>query len=196
MDCKECDITFEPTGRNQKYCSNKCRDKASNRRKLDKHCVERGYARMEGLCKVCGTLFSKEGKRSIVFCSDNCRSVIATKRAEKLKAKKTAKPSFQCIWCKKTCNRKNTSKYCSRNCLKEASRCSNYDLSRPEFIELKQASNDICEICNERPATCIDHCHDTGKVRGLVCNKCNSGLGLLGDNLDSLMAAVNYLKKR
>ncbi len=41
----------------------------------------------------------------------------------------------------------------------------------------------------------VDHCHETGKVRGLLCNNCNRGLGLLGDNLESIQKVVEYLKK-
>jgi hypothetical protein len=42
----------------------------------------------------------------------------------------------------------------------------------------------------------VDHCHQTGKVRGLLCNHCNRGLGLLGDNLAALESAVTYLKNQ
>ena len=41
----------------------------------------------------------------------------------------------------------------------------------------------------------IDHDHKTGLVRGLLCTMCNKGLGLLGDNLEGLQKAVDYLKK-
>ena len=42
----------------------------------------------------------------------------------------------------------------------------------------------------------VDHCHETGKVRGLLCNHCNRGLGLLGDNLLTLKSAVSYLENQ
>ena len=41
----------------------------------------------------------------------------------------------------------------------------------------------------------IDHCHDGGGLRGLLCTSCNTGIGKLGDNVAGLMRAVNYLKK-
>jgi hypothetical protein len=40
----------------------------------------------------------------------------------------------------------------------------------------------------------IDHCHNTGKVRGLLCDHCNKGLGLFKDNIDYLNKAIEYLK--
>ena len=54
-----------------------------------------------------------------------------------------------------------------------------------------------CAICGELPkdkyALHIDHDHKTGRVRGLLCNSCNTGLGKLGDNVAGLRAALEYL---
>ena len=41
----------------------------------------------------------------------------------------------------------------------------------------------------------VDHCHETREVRGLLCTSCNTGIGLLGDNLNSLLRAVRYLEQ-
>lgn len=41
----------------------------------------------------------------------------------------------------------------------------------------------------------LDHCHDTGEFRGFLCKQCNTGLGNLGDNLSSILLAVEYLKR-
>ena len=68
------------------------------------------------------------------------------------------------------------------------------------YEDMKQFQNNACAICkisldeNEKRAY-IDHDHDTGKVRGLLCSHCNSGLGFFKDNLDSLENAKNYLIK-
>jgi len=54
------------------------------------------------------------------------------------------------------------------------------------------------EINTERHAkqnkACVDHCHDTKQIRGLLCHSCNMGIGKLGDNLEGLMKAVRYLE--
>ena len=42
----------------------------------------------------------------------------------------------------------------------------------------------------------LDHCHETGEFRGWLCKKCNTGLGNLGDNLESLERAVTYLRNQ
>ena len=56
-----------------------------------------------------------------------------------------------------------------------------------------------CCICNTqamRQRLSIDHCHKTGKIRGLLCDMCNKGLGMFQDNPAMLEAAITYLKNR
>ena len=59
-----------------------------------------------------------------------------------------------------------------------------------------------CELCGieEKHAAkgrlCIDHNHQTGEVRGLLCSNCNAGLGGLGDNIERLKKAITYLEER
>ena len=56
--------------------------------------------------------------------------------------------------------------------------------------------NACCAICKEfMQSPHIDHCHKTGKVRGLLCQTCNSGLGMFHDQPDQLRAAAEYLEK-
>jgi ribosomal protein L40E len=54
-----------------------------------------------------------------------------------------------------------------------------------------------CQLCGavEAASYHLDHCHTTGKFRGLLCSKCNNGLGMLGDNLEGLYKAIKYLEK-
>src|SRR5262249_37696573 len=55
--------------------------------------------------------------------------------------------------------------------------------------------NGACAICKKKPKylLCIDHCHRTGKVRGLLCKPCNTGLGYYRDNPKFTQAATDYL---
>ena len=52
-----------------------------------------------------------------------------------------------------------------------------------------------CQICGNLKAAAyhLDHDHTTGAFRGLLCSKCNNGLGMLGDNIEGLQIALNYL---
>jgi hypothetical protein len=55
-----------------------------------------------------------------------------------------------------------------------------------------------CECCGSSPAEkslCVDHCHVSAAFRGWLCDKCNRGLGMLGDNIEGLMNAVRYLER-
>lgn len=70
--------------------------------------------------------------------------------------------------------------------------------SNDEFIKTLQKQNYRCPICerkfNESIKPCIDHDHDTNKVRGIICTFCNSGLGFMNDNINTLLNAIVYLK--
>jgi hypothetical protein len=70
-----------------------------------------------------------------------------------------------------------------------------YGLRSGEYDAMKERQRGRCAICEE-PAErlTIDHCHQTGIVRSLLCGTCNSGLGYFKDNPDFLLAAIWYLK--
>ncbi len=58
-----------------------------------------------------------------------------------------------------------------------------------------------CEICGTHESKLkrklsVDHDHDTGKVRGLLCTKCNMGMGYFNDKIVHMMLALDYLKNR
>jgi hypothetical protein len=56
---------------------------------------------------------------------------------------------------------------------------------------------DVCELCGRPPkgrAMALDHDHETGAFRGWLCSPCNIGIGALGDNLEGLLRAVEYLR--
>lgn len=71
-----------------------------------------------------------------------------------------------------------------------------YNLTPEEFTYMVLEQGGVCGICGLVPsALYVDHDHLTGKVRGLLCQKCNSGLGFLGDSLDGLGKAISYLQR-
>lgn len=72
-----------------------------------------------------------------------------------------------------------------------------YGITLAEFEALNQKQNGLCGICHK---TCsknkilsVDHCHKTGRVRGLLCSKCNKGLGLFNDDFSLLIRAANHI---
>ncbi|WP_347878324.1 endonuclease VII domain-containing protein [Streptomyces sp. KS 21] len=56
------------------------------------------------------------------------------------------------------------------------------------------AQGGLCCICLKAPAVHVDHCHETGRVRGVLCFNCNSAIGKLGDDPDILRRAISYLE--
>lgn len=55
----------------------------------------------------------------------------------------------------------------------------------------------VCECCKKVPIKwCLDHDHKTNEFRGWICERCNTGLGKLGDNIEGIVKALNYLLER
>ena len=71
----------------------------------------------------------------------------------------------------------------------------------PEIYEILLSSQDRkCPICSRKVEDnkknfAVDHDHKTMKIRGLLCNRCNLGLGYLQENIEILQSAINYLNK-
>lgn len=75
-----------------------------------------------------------------------------------------------------------------------------YGIGSDVFENLLSKQNHRCAICGTSNANhnshqwCIDHCHTTGKIRGLLCSNCNLGLGHFKDSILFLSTAINYLE--
>ena len=73
-------------------------------------------------------------------------------------------------------------------------RLNKYNLTEIDFIAMVERQNNLCAICGAyMKSTNIDHDHKTGRVRGLLCSKCNTGLGFFSDNPEFLSKASAYL---
>lgn len=77
-----------------------------------------------------------------------------------------------------------------------------YGITNGMFLELLASQGNCCAICKTIPSMKgkqgqwnIDHCHDTGKVRGILCSQCNIGIGQLRDSVLLLKSAIIYLEK-
>ena len=115
----------------------------------------------------------------------------------------------------KSCGSKYTKAWLARNREQERERAKTYyaknrdrlrlvyDRSRvirkygitPEQIEaMRVAQNGVCPICRKRPSRCVDHDHETGETRALLCTHCNTVLGLMQEQPEWLQRAAAYLK--
>lgn len=89
------------------------------------------------------------------------------------------------------------------DCVSHINRLARFGITPSQYQEMLDAQDGVCAIC-ERPerstdkkgrikALAVDHNHTTGAVRGLLCANCNKGIGNLGDDVDTLIAAAAYL---
>lgn len=73
------------------------------------------------------------------------------------------------------------------------------NLSLEDYEQMQRQHDNKCAICKEsekdNPSLSVDHCHTTGKVRGLLCTRCNRGLGLFKDSQFNLEQAIAYLQQ-
>ena len=73
-----------------------------------------------------------------------------------------------------------------------------FGLTELEFLSVLEVQNSRCAICFSKSKTnrklSVDPDHSTGKVRGLLCDTCNRGLGFFQDNVSLLLSAIKYLK--
>lgn len=109
-------------------------------------------------------------------------------------------------WCKACTNaaslerqkrdRKGVSLINRRAKLKKA-----FGMTLEQYDQMLEAQGEKCALCGSdfpggRGRFVVDHCHETGRIRGLLCNLCNVGLGALRDSPALMAKAIRYLKER
>lgn len=80
-----------------------------------------------------------------------------------------------------------------------------YGITMAQYEALSAAQDHRCAICDQpeqavhhrgtKKQLSVDHCHDTGRVRGLLCGRCNRGLGFFGNSGERLEKAIAYLRR-
>ncbi len=74
-----------------------------------------------------------------------------------------------------------------------------YGITINDYTNILEGQNNVCDICGNSVdaeplgVLAVDHCHRTDIVRGLLCCKCNMGLGAFGDDIDVMASAISYL---
>lgn len=83
-------------------------------------------------------------------------------------------------------------------CTRIASIVSRYEVTRDEAVALSLIEQ--CQSCGGQSVDLrglhVDHDHSTGRVRGVLCDRCNKALGLLDDDSDKIVALAAYIKER
>jgi len=138
-----------------------------------------------GECGQCG---KKIQGRS--FCNERCYTRFRRGRVE---------GDMECLLCgARRSDVRSDAIYCTKKCAMKASNLrANYGLQPETFREMLRLQEGRCAICANEFAEDltphVDHCHETGVVRGLLCSPCNSGIGFLGDDPQRLIAASAYV---
>lgn len=82
------------------------------------------------------------------------------------------------------------------DCRSLTKRAARYGITPTEFAARYKKQGGCCGICQQTPGIkglAVDHCHETGHVRGLLCGRCNTAIGLMRDDPDILRSAIEYL---
>lgn len=138
-------------------------------------------APVDGKCSVCGS--NDFGTRN--RCKQ-CRRV--AQRADW--AANLADVREKCRVRMKEWRRANPDKVCAQD------RRRRYNVTTSEFEAMLAEQGNRCAICGDRAPNCLDHCHESGRFRGVLCRKCNAGLGQFQDTPELLRAAARYLERK
>lgn len=154
-------------------------------------------------CEQCGeSFYPKAWGRKMRFCDVKCREAWwANKR-------RLSVPQVRCGVCERWFRPSSRQgKYCSHGCRREAHLLRirdswlrrHYGITLEDYAIRLTAQGGGCAICGTSDTSphryfSVDHDHGTGEVRGLLCNRCNVGIGRFGDDAILLQRAVQYLE--
>jgi hypothetical protein len=127
---------------------------------------------------------------------NKCKTVKDLSEFYKL-GKGRSSPDGRTATCKQCNNRQGRQWYSGQT--KTYHRMSRYGLSEDAYYAMLEAQNYKCALCKStdpkrKQGFVVDHDHETGRIRGLLCHSCNIALGMLGDDITGLKRAVKYLE--
>ena len=191
-----------------KTCSDECAQErhAEQQREYGREHYVRREPLPDRVCEVCGDPFTPYRKTQVV-CSRKCTWI---------RSKAKDKPEFrECYKCgapvprghpgKAVCDacRSDPRKYRPAADRRRTLRA--YGISQQQWDAMLKAQKERCAICGTTDPTggmkgraktwSIDHCHDSDRVRGLLCSRCNLGIGQLQDDPELLRKAAEYIER-
>jgi predicted nucleic acid-binding Zn ribbon protein len=208
--CRYCGADLRGRDPRAVYCSVDCKE--ALRESVRQAAV--AARRTDRVCIHCGGPIAPSKSTKATTCSRECGVAHQNglRQAAKDAAKKDRPP---CVVCGHAIpeDRRGGATYCSPACNKVAQsskwraraphymRQYLYGITAEEYTALLEAQGNRCAICgsDEWPGKGngphVDHCHVGGQVRGLLCGRCNTGLGQFGDDPVVLRAAAAYLER-
>ena len=122
-----------------------------------------------------------------------CTTCLCEKPLEEFASQGKGKKRAKCKVClaaqKREYYKKNPDKAHQRN-LKTF-----YGITKQEYQEMYERQGGVCACCEKKARLSVDHCHKTGKVRGLLCTNCNLALGHCKDDPQILLNLIEFLKQ-
>jgi len=210
--CRTC-LEFKPLSEYVKKCNG-----ADGYRATCKLCKKTGVSyiiKEQKPCKRCWKVLPLSEFSPNKVCRDGHKNVCRNCSKEIYSKKKVV-----CNISEKECNRCGKTKSISefnknknekygltascKQCLKNAPKMRRYGINQEEYDELLAYQGNVCAICGKTELVIdkrtgkkrdlsIDHCHETNKVRGILCSSCNRGIGFFFDNPKILRIAADYL---
>ena len=146
-------------------------------------------------CKNCHKLRYIRGKNYCASCAETIRIKSSSEKTNKvrsyhklyrLKPENIAKEKIR------NAKRRSDPKYIDKIAYNNfLNRLSKYGITEDFYTKECEKG---CQICKSKERLHIDHDHSTKKFRGILCGKCNQGIGLLNENIDTLQKAIIYLQ--
>ena len=145
------------------------------------------------ICKTCEILFEPTG-RAQIFCSHDCRKGFTGDRREMKERAPRGEATVErtCEACNEQYTNHNR-KYCSPGCTQDAVRNQKWNIPFKELRDFRLNNKPVCGVCCTTEKIVLDHCHETNKIRGWLCQQHNAAIGQLGDDMSGVMKAVEYL---
>jgi predicted nucleic acid-binding Zn ribbon protein len=169
ISCAWCDAEIVQVRSDQRFCSAKCADTWHNERTRVR--TLRAKKAVPRFCEECGGQISANRSMQAIYCSPECTTL----------AQATTTPKKSRV----------TGDY-NREYL--------YGLTPEQYAVMLADQEDRCAICRVdlpggKGGWHVDHDHGTGRIRGLLCHRCNLGLGNFQDDANRLQAAYDYLMR-
>lgn len=202
--CLECETPIEGA-RSRVCCSDECRHARHKRQQLESWRARYRPAlpKPVKVCEYCEQAYVPY-RDAQKWCSDTCKTLGGNLRRKG----RYGTGLRDCHKCGKPGLPRTTGKPVCPDCMvdpranskekERRRRLRKYGLTDEQYAEMLDQQDGRCAICRTDDygikGPQIDHCHDTGQVRGLLCNRCNLGIGQLGDDPERMEAAARYVR--
>ena len=205
--CVECGAMFTPTHVREVACSPRC--KHERHKQISRNHAAHKYQQRKPApraCVRCSTIFTPTKRSDAKYCTDLCQQ-----RARQDRQRTTHRvEERRCHKCGVPVEWKPGKPVCAdcridkRDPVKSAAkerrrRLRKYGLTEAEYNAILEHQGHRCGICaTDTPGAkgwVIDHCHDSGMVRGVLCSQCNSAIGLLREDPVIIDRAAEYVRE-